>query len=169
MLGITGMAGFGGHYKTAGGADADAMDTHTGYTETSGTCDASTEFSGTYVAWKGCNDNNAAANDWISQSGGIPAWWRYNFTTAQKSGGYTLEMSNVTYFPYMPKDWTFEGSHDGTDWDVLDTQSGITTWSAQVKRTFLITNYIEYEWYRFNITAVQSGAYAEVTEFEILI
>ena len=35
-----------------------------------------------------------------------------------------------------PKDWTFEGSNNDSDWDVLNTQSGITSWSTGVYKTF---------------------------------
>jgi len=40
---------------------------------------------------------------------------------------------DATYYQGMaPKDWTFEGSNNASDWDVLDTQSDQTVWTQDV-------------------------------------
>jgi hypothetical protein len=50
-----------------------------------------------------------------------------------------------------PKNWTFEG-WNGSAWVVLDTQSGITTWSDNTYKTYDISNTASYAKYRVNIT-----------------
>ena len=36
------------------------------------------------------------------------------------------------------KDWTFEGSNNGSDWDVLDTVTGETGWTLGEQRVFTL-------------------------------
>lgn len=36
------------------------------------------------------------------------------------------------------KDWTFEGSNDGSNWDVLDTVTGETGWTLGEQRVFTL-------------------------------
>jgi len=154
-----------------GGADADAMDTHTQATETSGTASASSEYSASYPAWRAADDAVGASNRWIAGNGsGVPVWWKYQFTTDQLSGGYSVTASGVGGWEgYMPEDWTFEGSNNDSDWDVLDTVTGETGWGTSEKRSFTFTNSTYYEYYRINISKIVSQTYATMGEIEILI
>jgi len=96
------------------------------------------------------------------------------FTTAQdttrskKCGSYSVQVPNANTRP--PKNWTLEGSnHDGLGWDVLDTQTNQTGWSAGETRTFtpsVVTT--AYEAFRLNITANNGdGTYTEVEELTL--
>ncbi|MNV33584.1 hypothetical protein D3C71_1249550 [compost metagenome] len=53
-----------------------------------------------------------------------------------------------------PKSWTFEGSNDGTTWNILDTQTNITTsnWTNNPKLSVEIINVLSYKTYRINVT-----------------
>jgi len=153
-----------------GGSDTDAMDTHSSATETSGTVTASSE-QGSYLGWKAADDATGSSNRWLAAGGsGVPQTWQYQFTTDQLSGGYSIEASGVSgWETYMPNTWKFQGSHNGSDWDDLDSRSGETSWGQSEKREYTFTNSTYYEYYRFNITALDGAAYAQVGEFEILI
>lgn len=63
-----------------------------------------------------------------------------------------------------PKDWTFEGSNDGSSWTTLDTQTGITWGSAGETKNFTFSNSTSYEYYRLNVTANNGDSYLSVTE-----
>jgi len=52
-----------------------------------------------------------------------------------------------------PKDWTFQGSNDGVNWDILDTVTGETDWNSTIVRIFEIDNKTAYKSYRIVITA----------------
>ncbi len=55
-----------------------------------------------------------------------------------------------------PKDWTFEGSNDGTNWTVLDTQTNQSFSDASMNgelKQYNFTNTTEYRYYRLNVSA----------------
>ena len=64
-----------------------------------------------------------------------------------------------------PKNWTFEGSDNGSDWTVLDTRSNevftLSTWN-----TYQLSDMAEYRYYRVNVTAQQGSGRFNVDEFE---
>jgi hypothetical protein len=63
-----------------------------------------------------------------------------------------------------PTAWTFEGSNDGTTWDVLDTRSGITWPTGGETKPFTFTNTTPYAYYRLNVTANGGDGYLSVNE-----
>ena len=78
--------------------------------------------------------------------------------------------SNGSSVSYNPEDWTFEGSNNGTDWEVLDTRSGMAAGlGSHVWNEFPITNSTAYRYYRLNITANGGGSYLVVQEIEMLL
>lgn len=53
-----------------------------------------------------------------------------------------------------PKDWTIEGSNDGTNWTVLDRQTNYPKFpQRKLRQEFLMTNRTSYTHYRMNVTA----------------
>jgi hypothetical protein len=59
----------------------------------------------------------------------------------------------------MPKDWRFEGSNDGSDWTVLDTEADQTDWKVNERRTYGCANPASFQYYRLYITA---GVYPNI-------
>lgn len=55
-------------------------------------------------------------------------------------------------FLYHPRNFTAQGSNNGTSWTTLGTFSAGTGWSQGVLRRFTFTNNVTYKWYRVNIT-----------------
>lgn len=79
-----------------------------------------------------------------------------------KVGKYTiLSTSNQS-----PKDWTFEGSNDGSNWIVLDKRVNELIYTTNEKREFTFTNPDEYSQYRINITANHGAIYTRFIEIE---
>ena len=78
--------------------------------------------------------------------------------------------SNGSSVSYNPEDWTFEGSNDGSNWDVLDTRAGMSAGlSTHAWNEFPITNSTAYRYYRLNITANGGGQYLVIQEIEMLL
>ena len=74
---------------------------------------------------------------------------------------------------YAPRDWTLEGSNDGTTWVVLDTQSN-QSYNPDVqgdevsKRTYTVSNNsTSYSRYRLNITANDGGPHLVIGQWKL--
>jgi hypothetical protein len=66
---------------------------------------------------------------------------------------------------YAPKDFTMQGSHDGSTWVTLDTQSGINTWATVPTQKFTVTgNSTAYKHYRISVSDTNGGNYLEIME-----
>ncbi|MBP1906677.1 hypothetical protein J2Z32_003341 [Paenibacillus turicensis] len=87
----------------------------------------------------------------------------YEFVNPIKIGKYAVRSQNSTDVTRNPKDWTFEGSNDGTNWTVLDTQDNQIWTSANTDKKYIIDNskVNNYKMYRLNWTA--NGGYSGYT------
>lgn len=66
-----------------------------------------------------------------------------------------------------PKNWTFQGSNDGTNWTTLQTQTAQVFTNRQKKRVFPFSNTTTYTYYRLNITANSGDSYTQLSELEV--
>lgn len=67
---------------------------------------------------------------------------------------YDVQADNPVHAGSQPKDWTLEGSNNGSDWAVLDTVTGETGWTNGELRSFVcdvVTT--AYRYFRLNISA----------------
>lgn len=56
-----------------------------------------------------------------------------------------------------PKNWTIQGSNDGTNWTTVDTQTG-QSWTARNQaNTYVFNNTTAYSYYKLNVTANTDG------------
>ena len=81
----------------------------------------------------------------------------YRFNTATKVTTiklYNPNANNETTRP--PKAWTFEGSNDGDNWTVLDTRTG-QTWSSGQVRSYSFQNDDAYVYYKFDCTELNGA------------
>jgi hypothetical protein len=81
-------------------------------------------------------------------------WLQYDFgeNNAQIIKRYTLSCPDTLY-TRDPKDWTFQGSQDGTNWTTLDTRSGQSFQFIFQQKVYDIPNTTAYRYYRINVTA----------------
>jgi hypothetical protein len=128
---------------------------------------ASSEFSFNF-AYKGFNGVIAAAgsaNEWMGQNGGVD-WLKIDFGTgnAYLLDSYDLISTNET--TRAPKNWTMEGSNDGSTWTTIDTQTNETAWSTFESRPYFCSPpTTAYRYFRLNITANNGDAtYTQVAE-----
>lgn len=67
-----------------------------------------------------------------------------------------------------PKDWTFEGSNNGSSWTTLDTRTSQTAWAVGGEsRNFTFSNSTAYRYYRLNVTANNTGTQLFVNALEM--
>ena len=94
------------------------------------------------------------------------AWIRFQPTTSNVVVKYTITSGNDV--PARdPKNWTLQGSNNGTSWTTLDTQSNQTFATRLLTKTYTFSNSTAYAYYRLNITAVSSGSVMQMSEWEL--
>lgn len=151
-------------FTVQSGFTNDLIDTMTSNTTPSGVASASSE--GTNEQAYKAMINNAGAG-WSPPQTTLTGWLRYDFPSSKTIEKYTI-LSSAHVAEFSPKDWTFEGSNDGTNWSVLDTRSGII-FSKNETKEFTFTNNTAYSSYRINVTANGgSPTLLAIVEFEMM-
>lgn len=136
----------------------------TSNTTPSGTASASNEANSTYLAYKAFDKSTTTR--WIASSLNT-GWIAYSFPIVKIIKRYAL-LPRADSLGNTPKSWNFEGSNDGVNWVVLDTQSDIIDWVVGNKKKFDVWNQTGYLKYRLNILAtVSSGVQPSIDEFEL--
>ena len=103
-------------------------------------------------------------NTYWTTNGVAAAWIQFRYFNAFASTQYTIRRRDD--IPNRnPKDWTFEGSNNGSSWTVLDTRTGITWPTSGEVKTFSFSNTTAYLYYRVNITANGGDTYTCINEF----
>ena len=94
-------------------------------------------------------------------------WIQFQLNTPAVVGIYTLTTGNDA--PERdPKDWTLEGSLNGTDWTVLDTRSNRQLGGRFNTTAFEIENSVAYVYYRLHITALNGSSTFQLGEWRLL-
>lgn len=94
-------------------------------------------------------------------------WIQFQLNTPAVVGIYTLTTGNDA--PERdPKDWTLEGSPNGTDWTVLDTRANRPLGGRFNTTAFEIENSIAYAYYRLYITALNGSGTFQLGEWRLL-
>jgi hypothetical protein len=80
------------------------------------------------------------------------------FTLAQPVTAVHYTLTSAGDAPERdPKDWTVQGSTDGSTWTTLDTQTGQAFTGRGQSKDYAFTNGTAYKYYRLNITANAGG------------
>ncbi|MET1411647.1 hypothetical protein ABVF61_05235 [Roseibium sp. HPY-6] len=95
--------------------------------------------------------NRAAGR--VVLSAGSSGWVRYQFPSAVVIDAYMLQApSDNSQNDDMPWQWNIEGSNDGANWTILDTQDGQDTWASSEWREYAFHNETAFVFYRLNFT-----------------
>lgn len=102
-------------------------------------------------------------------TGGFPQdfWVQLTFPAAQILGAYTITSGNDAPERDM-KDWTLEGSNDGTTWTVLDTRTDETFSDRNVTNRYEFANTEAYKQYRINLIANNGSDLVQVSEWRVI-
>lgn len=114
---------------------------------------ASSEYSSAYAAWKAFN--GAVLGDstrWLTNNT-TTGWLKLDLGTSRTICAVTLRSYVVGA---SPRDWTIDGSDDGSSWTTVDAQTG-QTFADGVTRTFTFSP-ATYRYWRINVT-VGNGLY----------
>ena len=112
-------------------------------------------------------DNNPGSKYLIF---GTPAlyWFRYQPVGSYIVTKYTITSANDAA-DRDPKNWTFEGSNNGTTWTVLDTRTNQVFASRALAVDYSFTNSTSYAYYRVNVTSNNGSAtiMGQIAEWQI--
>nr|WP_277344851.1 hypothetical protein [Paenibacillus thiaminolyticus] len=101
-------------------------------------------------------------------SGGI-GYLGYEFDKPIIIAKYAVRsMESSGFLIAMPKDWTFEGSNDGVEWEVLDSQKNQTWSTIKTDKEYYIDFPELFKMYRLNWTANNGYPnYTDVNELKL--
>lgn len=120
----------------------------------SGIADSSSyvnETNAIYPPWRAFSQT-ADGNSWITSRGSLVGWISYKFTSPTSINRYSFHAQDTSSASRLPRDWTFEGSNDGTNWVVLDDKKGISDWTGLNRKVFDFNNESSYLYYRLNVS-----------------
>ncbi len=93
-------------------------------------------------------------------------WVRYELSEPIAVVHYALSSANDS--PERdPRDWQLQGSHNGTDWTTLDTQTNQDFSERFQTKEYRFDNTEAFEFYRLNITANHSGGTIQLAELQL--
>lgn len=126
----------------------------------------SSVYNSTYEGWKAFNQTNTGNTDcWITVNGTTTGWLAYDTGRKTRVDYYRLASGNHTNgIASSPRDWTFEGSNNNVDWEVIDTQTEQTFDNAEEK-TYYLSSPVWYRYFRINVTANNGHSYLCIAEF----
>lgn len=129
-----------------------AHDSHSGYTESTGTVSASSEFDNNYRAW---NAFNSTSNAWISAADDtLGAWIQYEFNNPKRIVEVDLKTRSSGSWSYM-SGFIVQG-YDGSQWVDLHTESGVVFSQGEIRK-FSFSNENSYISYRIYCTEWTKG------------
>lgn len=118
----------------------------TSNTEPGGTVSASNSSSS---AWKVFDRTPGK----VVLSSSATGWVQYRFQNPVVIDAYMLQAPNDnSQNDDMPWQWNIEGSNDGTNWTILDTQDGQDTWASNEWRQYAFHNETVFTHYRLSFS-----------------
>ncbi len=120
-------------------------------------------------------DNGALvdASRWLAKVSAFPnVYVQYQFNSGPVLvNAYRLTgLTSSSFSTRAPKDFSLLGSHDGTGWVELHSQTGVTGWADGQQRYYAFPNDTAYAYYRFIISANNGdGTYTGLNELEFFL
>ncbi|OAB39102.1 hypothetical protein PMSD_03995 [Paenibacillus macquariensis subsp. defensor] len=109
-------------------------------------------------------DNNIDTN-WLVFSD--KPWIQYQFADNQAYAITTYSITAPINSDWAPSNWTMQGSNDGTNWTLLDTQQNIHFDQSNQKLSFPIANTTTYSYYKFDLESNNGSPIVELAEIEL--
>jgi len=140
-----------------------AISQMTGYTGPEGTASANTELNGTTnAAWRAFD---GTTNFWSTFTATVAGILQFQFNTARVIRAYDIVASTTA--SSAPRNWTLEGSNNGSSWTTIDTKTGITIGTSATWQSPTLANTTAYLYYRLNITANQGATTTTVNTLNL--
>jgi len=125
------------------------------------TATASTFFNGATTAAMAFDGDDTTI--WHSTSD-MPCWIQGQMASAVVVNFCSIQIYTVSA-ARSPRDFTIQGSNDGSAWTTLDTRTSII-WALDEFKTFTFTNTTAYSYYRVSITANNGDNYENMRRID---
>lgn len=139
-------------------------------TSPSGRAFASSVYSSSREPYLAFNQNDDTQG-YVTQNGVIEGYLGYEFVNSIIIGKYSIRSGTsveANTINAMPKNWTFEGSNDGSNWNILDTQTNQIWTTALTDKTYFISSPQLFKMYRLNWTSHNGGRnYTNINELKL--
>jgi alpha-tubulin suppressor-like RCC1 family protein len=119
-------------------------------------------------------DKNLNGDSWHTSNGNTTGTLKIQFPVSMVLGSYSLYHRTTGDTNMGPKDWTIEGSNDGSTWTIIDTQTtqDMSSYGSSANgyiRTYTVSgNTTKYSYYRIVVTANNGqGNYLSIGEWKI--
>ncbi|MCW9706480.1 discoidin domain-containing protein [Fodinibius salsisoli] len=94
-------------------------------------------------------------------------WMEQSFDEGVTVNAYTLTSGNDAP-PRDPQSWTFEGSDNGEDWEVIEEISDATFSLRNKTAIYELDSEVTYQQYRLSITANAGSSLLQISEWRLL-
>lgn len=111
--------------------------------------------------------DNDITTKFLSQNYNPNFWFQLQFPTAQVVNEYTFTSGNDAA-ARDPKNWTLQGSNDGTTWTILDTRTDAAFSDRELTVTYTFDNNTPYTMYRVNVTANNGDDLFQMSEWRMI-
>lgn len=110
--------------------------------------------------------DSANRTKWLTASGQTTGWLQFQFANAAayRINGYAITSAN-DWSERDPKDWTLEGSNNGTTWTIVDTRTNEFWTGRHQRRLFEFNNFTAYAYYRLNVMAIKNSTATNLMGF----
>ncbi|MFJ3490499.1 GH92 family glycosyl hydrolase [Leifsonia aquatica] len=108
-------------------------------------------------------DNNSSTK-WLTKA--ATGWVVYTFAKPTLVTDYALTSGNDSA-GRDPKDFTIEGSNDGSTWSPVDTQTGQTFSNRQTTNAYHLATPVTFSQYRFTVTQNSGDAYLQLADWDL--
>lgn len=99
---------------------------------------------------------------------GADMWVQLELTEARGVDLYSITSGNDA--PSRDaKNWTLEGSNDGTNWETLDTRTDQSWTERNQIKEFSVNNEVAYKFYRLLITANNGSNLIQISEWRLFV
>ncbi|MBT5910414.1 MAG: tandem-95 repeat protein, partial [Opitutae bacterium] len=121
----------------------------------------------TNLAAKAFDDNTSTV--WMPKQLALPnVYLQWQFTNPVQVNEYKIMVGDVSAEKRSPKDFTLQGSNDGSSWSSLATENNETGWGADEVRSYSVDSPALYTNYKLLISAAEgTDTYLGLREIEL--
>ncbi|HEY0944663.1 MAG TPA: discoidin domain-containing protein [Opitutaceae bacterium] len=113
--------------------------------------------------------DGSSATKWFA-SNVSTAWVQYRFADSDARIVVRYDITSASDVANRdPRDWQFQGSHDGVTWTTLDTRTGELFATRRQTKQYGIANTTAFEFYRLTISATRgAGSGIQLSELALM-
>lgn len=130
---------------------------------------ASSQLSSSYAAWYAFNGVFVDGYGWLASNTtpATPMWLQIEFPTQVMVGSYGIYQP--TAILATPRNFTLQGSNNGTSWSVVDQRVGVGTWLPGTQKIFDVLQPQAFKFYRIHVTLGNDASYVAIAELCLYI